>query len=100
MIPRFSSRSDNPPSTRRAAVVIPAPVRETAVRAAAIGERLIDAYVDWRQHAAAVWKAHERWMSASPPEWPTAYASYCIALDLEEIAGERYHRLVSAARRA
>jgi hypothetical protein len=54
----------------------------------------VDAYVDWREEAVAVWDAYQRWRSAPTADAPSAFAAYRAALDLEECASETYADLM------
>lgn len=54
-------------------------------------DSLRHAYAEWQWRSAAVWAAYERWSSAGDG---VEFASYRVALDLEERACRRYMELV------
>jgi hypothetical protein len=57
-------------------------------------ERRVDglrrAHSEWRWRSAAVWAAYERWANGGDG---LAFASYRVALDLEESACRRYREI-------
>jgi hypothetical protein len=67
-------------------------------RNGALGDALIDLYVDWREECAAVQDAYERWSNAARDETAAAYAAYRATLDREERAGNIYADLVRRVR--
>lgn len=60
----------------------------------ALGDALIDVYVEWREECVAVHTAYERWRRAPKGESAAAFAVYAAALDREERAGNVYAALV------
>jgi hypothetical protein len=61
---------------------------------AAVGDALVDRYVDWREECSAVRVAYERWYQSDRRDSATAFAAYGAALDREERAGDAYAELV------
>jgi hypothetical protein len=57
-------------------------------------DKMIDAYVDWREACRSVNAAYRCWGSASGPSATLAFGWYYMALDREERAAEVYARLV------
>jgi hypothetical protein len=57
-------------------------------------DKMIDAYVDWREACHSVSNAYCRWGRATGPGAPAAFAWYSVALDREENAAEVYAALV------
>jgi hypothetical protein len=57
-------------------------------------DRLVDAYVDWREECVYVWEAYERWTTAPLPERRLAFSGYRAALEREEHASRVYAELV------
>jgi hypothetical protein len=53
-------------------------------------DRLMEMYASWRERSAAVALAYDRWTKATWPERELEFATYRIALDLEERACRRY----------
>jgi hypothetical protein len=53
-------------------------------------DRLRRAYSEWQWRSAAVWATYERWASDGDG---LAFASYRVALDLEESACRRYREM-------
>jgi hypothetical protein len=58
-------------------------------------DRLVDAYVDWREECVCVWEANERWSAAPQPERRLAFSGYRAALEREEHASRVYAELVA-----
>jgi hypothetical protein len=50
----------------------------------------VDLYVDWREEAAAVRSAYQRWQDVPARDHALAHASYVAALDREERAAGLY----------
>jgi hypothetical protein len=72
-------------------------IRDTATRATLdsalsedvapwLADEFLESYVSWREEAAAVRGAYDRWRVAHLPDLPLAYAAYRAALDREEHA--------------
>jgi hypothetical protein len=57
-------------------------------------DRMISAYVDWREACRLVHDAYRSWASATGPGARVAFWRYTAALDAEEWAAEAYARLV------
>jgi hypothetical protein len=57
-------------------------------------DRVMDAYVDWRQESAQVDLAYRRWSMAAASDPADAFAEYAAALDREEIASRSYARII------
>ena len=57
-------------------------------------DRMIGAYVDWREACRVVHDAHDSWASATGPRARVAFGLYVAALDAEESASEVYAGLV------
>ena len=51
---------------------------------------LLERYVSWREHSAAVREAYHRWDTSDRGERALAYAGYVAALDHEEHAARSY----------
>jgi hypothetical protein len=60
-------------------------------------DRLVDAYVDWRDACARVNDAYRSWSSESSPRNEAAFGTYLAALDAEQQAAEVYAGFVSRA---
>ena len=60
----------------------------------------VDAYLEWREHSAAVEDAYRRWTIATSSESRVAFAAYVAALDREEQASFFYAGMVGRASRA
>ena len=60
-------------------------------------DRMIGAYVDWREACRLVHDANRSWASATGPRARVAFWRYTAALDAEERAAEVYARLVLRA---
>ncbi len=60
-------------------------------------DALLDAYVDWREDAAAAELAYRRWNEANKAE---AFVAYATALDREEDAANRYRAAIADLRLA
>jgi hypothetical protein len=61
-------------------------------------DKMMDAYVDWREACLLVSDAYRSWSSAARPDLAVAFAWYMTALDREERAAEVYARLVRRVR--
>jgi hypothetical protein len=59
--------------------------------------RLIEAYVGWREACLIVEDGYASWSRTARPGAPTALLRYCAALDAEEHAAEAYARIFSRA---
>jgi hypothetical protein len=57
-------------------------------------DRMISAYVDWREACRLVHDAYRTWASATGPRAGGAFWRYTAALDAEERAAEVYASLV------
>ena len=57
-------------------------------------DRMISAYVDWREACRLVHDAYRSWTSATGPRARVAFSRYTAALDVEERAAEVYASLV------
>jgi hypothetical protein len=57
-------------------------------------DRLVDAYVDWREECISVRDAYERWSRAAVRDRPIAFCAYRAALEREEHASRVYADLV------
>ena len=62
-------------------------------------DRLIDAYVSWREACLRVSDAYGSWSSGAGPGTTCAFGLYMAALDQEERAAEVYAELVRRAGR-
>jgi hypothetical protein len=62
-------------------------------------DRLVDAYVSWREACLRVSDAYGSWMSETGPGVSSAFGRYMAALEQEERAAEAYARLVRRASR-
>jgi hypothetical protein len=60
-------------------------------------DRLVDAYVDWREACGRVNDAYRSWSSESSPRNKAAFGAYLAALDAEQQAAEVYAGFVSGA---
>ena len=58
-------------------------------------DRMIGAYVDWREACRLVHEAYRSWASATGPRAGVAFWRYRAALDAEERAAEVYANLVT-----
>jgi hypothetical protein len=57
-------------------------------------DRMIGAYIDWREACLVVHDAYDSWASASGPRARVAFTRYIAALDAEERASDVYAGLV------
>jgi hypothetical protein len=57
-------------------------------------DRMIGAYVDWREACRLVHDTYRSWGSATRPHVSVAFWRYNVALDAEERAADAYARLV------
>jgi hypothetical protein len=57
-------------------------------------DRMISAYVNWREASRLVHDAYRSWASATGPRDRNAFWQYTAALDAEESAAEVYASLV------
>jgi hypothetical protein len=60
-------------------------------------DRLIEAYVGWREACLIVEDAYASWSRTARPGAATAFRRYCAALDAEEHAAEAYARMFRRA---
>jgi hypothetical protein len=56
-------------------------------------DRLIQAYVEWREACLVVEDTYASWSRTARPGAATAFRRYCAALDGEEQAAEVYARM-------
>jgi hypothetical protein len=59
-----------------------------------LADRLIVAYVEWRETCLLVDDAYRTWSRAPRPEEETAFTRYAAAVDAEEHAADLYASLV------
>jgi hypothetical protein len=57
-------------------------------------DRLIEAYVGWREACLIVEDAYASWSRTARPGAATAFRRYCVALDAEEHAAEVYAHML------
>jgi hypothetical protein len=57
-------------------------------------DRVMDAYVDWRQESAQADFAYGRWSMGTPSDPAGAFAEYAAAVDREEIASRAYAQII------
>jgi hypothetical protein len=57
-------------------------------------DRVMEAYVDWRQESAQVGFAYGRWTMARTTDPEGAFAVYAAALDREELASISYAQVI------
>jgi hypothetical protein len=62
-------------------------------------DKLVEAYVDWRETCARARDAYRFWASEAGPRGRAAFGLYMAALDAEEQAAEVYAGLVRRADR-
>lgn len=62
-------------------------------------DKLVEAYVAWRETCARVDDAYRSWASETGPRGGVAFGLYMAALDAEERAAEVYAGLVRRARK-
>jgi hypothetical protein len=62
-------------------------------------DKLVEAYVAWRETSARVDHAYRSWASGTGPRGGVAFGQYLAALDAEERAAEVYAGLVRHAER-
>ncbi|HEY2435646.1 MAG TPA: hypothetical protein VGH93_00595 [Solirubrobacteraceae bacterium] len=60
-------------------------------------DRLVEAYVGWREACLIVDDTYRSWSRNARAGAATAFQSYCTALDAEERAAEVYARMVRRA---
>jgi hypothetical protein len=63
-----------------------------------VADEIIGAYVEWREHAQAVWDAYNTWSRSRGPERDIAFCVYRVVVSNEECACERYAEVVGRAR--
>lgn len=63
-----------------------------------LGDKLIDAYVSWREACLQVSDAYDSWANETGSGATSAFGRYMAALDREEAAAEIYAGLVWRAR--
>jgi hypothetical protein len=61
-----------------------------AKRRSALAEEFHESYVRWQQACDDVRTAYRRWANATSQQSALEFATYCVALDLEERAAEMY----------
>jgi len=61
-------------------------------------DAFVDAYVDWREEAAAAEHAYRGWHEAAEADKPLAFRAYATALDREEYAADRYAAAIADLR--
>jgi hypothetical protein len=61
-------------------------------------DRMISAYIDWREACRLVHDAYRSWANATGPRARVAFWRYTAALDAEERAAEAYARMVRRVR--
>ena len=59
-----------------------------------MADEIIGAYVEWREHAQAVWEAYDTWSRSRGPERDVAFCVYRVVLSKEQCASERYAEVV------
>jgi hypothetical protein len=64
------------------------------IRVRRLVDKMIDAYVDWREACRAVNDAYRSWASATGVGAIIEFTRYTAALDTEERAADTYARLV------
>jgi hypothetical protein len=57
-------------------------------------DRMVDAYVAWREARGAVWEAYTSWTAGPACSDSGAFLDYCWALDREEDAAGMYQSLL------
>lgn len=62
-------------------------------------DKMIDAYVTWREACLLVSDAYDSWVSETGPGATVAFGRYMTALDQEEQAAELYANLVRRVER-
>jgi hypothetical protein len=70
---------------------------ETKLSQKRLVDRLIEAYVSWREACLHVSDAYRSWASETGPAASSAFGRYMAALDREERAAELYAGLVRRA---
>jgi hypothetical protein len=73
--------------------------RELAL-GSALGDILVDLYVDWREECINVQASYDRWRDATRHDQAAAFAAYRAALDREERAAGAYAELIRRVARA
>jgi hypothetical protein len=68
-----------------------------ATRDKETAEKMLEAYVCWREECLTVWSAYDRWSAASWADAGLAFVAYQAALDRERHAADRYARAVGGA---
>jgi hypothetical protein len=58
-------------------------------------DRMMDTYVEWREHAGLVTEAYACWCDASADERTVRFAAYLAALDQEQAAASEHREAVS-----
>ncbi len=71
------------------------PQRSRSERERELIDALVDAYVDWREEAAATELAYRAWGDAAGADKALAFAAYLTALDREEYAADCYATAVA-----
>lgn len=57
-------------------------------------DAVMDGYVTWREESAAVEAAYRSWRHSTSHDRDFAFDGYVAALDREEDAAAKYHRLI------
>ena len=57
-------------------------------------DEIIGTYVEWREHAQAVWEAYDAWNRSRGAERDVAFCVYRVVLSKEQRASERYAEAV------
>jgi hypothetical protein len=63
-----------------------------------LADAIVERYVEWREHARAVWAAYEEWSAATGLERELAFCGYRVAVSNEACACDRYAEVVARAR--
>jgi hypothetical protein len=69
----------------------------TAKPSSELIDAVMERYVSWREHSAAVEAAYRRWSFAAARDRELAFDDYAAALDREELVAAEYRRLVEQA---
>jgi hypothetical protein len=78
------------------------PMRLPTRRRSALADQLFESYLSWREACENVRTAYRRWVDSAPHRCDLEFATYRVALDLEERAAmvysERSERVAALAR--
>jgi hypothetical protein len=66
-------------------------------RSQPIADEIIGAYVEWREHAQAVWDAYNTWCRSEGHARDIAFCVYRVVLSDEHCASERYAEIIRRA---